>query len=833
MNNSHLKLLPMHLPSLNESKGTYRPYFFDLSEFKVKRLEFHSHYYNTGTVEPELVKEKNSFYYLREDKLRVIDIIKEDGTKLPFDDFTSHFGIKIKSANLFKTGKYISRVFRPVKYGGFFRKLNIHISNIEGKKVDGISLISLACAKALGWKDAEAGKSAQFTLFFHLGLGKGHCVVSDRIQSDIVIYGYENIKETVQFIFDAQYITLEPVKLSPTLRMDIQSLLNLFDLFGSEQYLLWAYKGIQQFKEDLLAGRLEDWLDNFDSIDIDNVNSEQWTIRKAIWHKIDYTKYPGLLRAGWTMFRNSILTFSSDKEGKPVFHIPVPEGKRGYIRVDLRNHDKFGNFKSSVERKTVELDKYGNLWVHQDDIELFMLIKGGADQDDGVAVIPVEDNKALIYRNPNQYGEYGIYRIVYNGIEIVSGSQIVGTVPIKDVSQNKPAPQSEAFKKASINALFNRVIPKISGELFLAYNKLNLLRAYCNLRANSASIGLAANAEMLRTALIITDPDKKEHLFTQFDWNLEKIIDAQVKEGFGAQEDMEAVNSMFEYLAETNIEIPKALLIRIPERLRRSVTVAKFHPLDELLEALKMLLDRADLEILGRGSHSRGNRIPGVIDFLQIPISELGEFVLDTPYYDLAVNILKGYNREIAILLESTKDLPDADLLRQKGVESIQTSFLAGLQRYDPSQRMVFASVWAYEIYKTASSMHDSILWIADKKDLTGTADNTINMLVNLRLGMKITQKDTLVREYSDYTYSKPVRAVRVWDALNIAAEDFADAETLIIESGRVLIKESILKLGDECKFPDGVYRITNIAQSVSKKDTRRLLKNSLAVYIE
>ena len=41
-----------------------------------------------------------------------------------------------------------------------------------------------------------------------------------------------------------------------------------------------------------------------------------------------------------------------------------------------------------------------------------MEVKGGADQDDSVAIIPVEDGRAVIYRNPNQYGEYGIHKIV-------------------------------------------------------------------------------------------------------------------------------------------------------------------------------------------------------------------------------------------------------------------------------------------------------------------------------------------------------------------------------------------------------------------------------------
>ena len=165
---------------------------------------------------------------------------------------------------------------------------------------------------------------------------------------------------------DLEYVTLEPVKLSETLRMDIQSMLNLWDLFDGRQFLSWAHKGMIQFKTDLLSGKLSEWI-NVDSYHGDSEN-EKWALRKAILSGIDYTKFPGLIRLGWTLFRNSMIRFAEKSDGQPVFRIPVPGGKRGYIRVDLRDHDDDGNFVSIVERGTVELDLYGNLWIHQDDI---------------------------------------------------------------------------------------------------------------------------------------------------------------------------------------------------------------------------------------------------------------------------------------------------------------------------------------------------------------------------------------------------------------------------------------------------------------------------------
>jgi hypothetical protein len=87
-------------------------------------------------------------------------------------------------------------------------------------------------------------------LFFSQGLAKGHCVVGDKIDHDIVIYGKQNIKEEISFTKDCSYVSIEPVKISTTLRMDIQSLLNLWELFGDEQFFNWALTGIARFKKE-------------------------------------------------------------------------------------------------------------------------------------------------------------------------------------------------------------------------------------------------------------------------------------------------------------------------------------------------------------------------------------------------------------------------------------------------------------------------------------------------------------------------------------------------------------------------------------------------------
>ncbi len=818
----------------NISQGSYRPFFFDLPDYNISRVEFNSCFFNNSEIERQLLQGGFSFAYLREDKLRTIDAFNNENDHVTFNDFLNHFGIQIKSKNLFKTGKYLSRVLRPIRYGSFYNRLDVHINNNHnGKITDGISIISVDLAKSLGWDDAKPNMSAQFTLFYNGGLVKGHCILSSWVHHDVIIYGNDNIKTEISLNNGYEYVTLEPVKIGESLRMDIQSMLNLWGLFGGEQYLSWAYTGMQQFKEDLFAGNLSSWLDNFDEIEKEEYDNEQWTLRKAIWAKIDYTKYPGLIRSAWSMMKNSILRYADNIHGNPAFRIPILEGKRAYIRVDLRDHDEEGNFSSTVDQGTVELDGFGNLWIHENDIIPFMAVKGGADQDDSVAIIPIEGSRAVIFRNPNQFSEYGIHKIISNDVELKHVNKIVGEIPIKQIKEEEKDLSREVFPTTGNSLLDSFMRTKENVESYIVeYNLPNLIRTYTKICENTASIGVAANAEMIRSAIGITKPKMLNKLMKMFNWNLEKIIDSTVKDGIDAKEDMEAVYDLFQHVVENKVKVPKSLINRFPEKMRELVAVDTKHPMDELLEAIKILIDRIDLEILGRGSASRGNRIPGLIDRIQTPIVELGLTSIDNPMFDMALGLLKGYNRSIAIMLESTKDLENVELARKEKIDAIQTDFLRKLDDFSKNERSLIVNVFAYEIYKGSSSVHDSILWIGSKGDLTGTAADMIEMLANSGLAYHV-KKNGSVKRYSELKQAfTELKEIRVWSKEDLRPEIFLGINEILAENKQVLLGDTLLNLGDECQLQEGSYNIKTIVQSISRKDRNRILKNSLTIYL-
>lgn len=298
--------------------------------------------------------------------------------------------------------------------GKHLERINIHINkNYDIQTVDGISIISLDLAKRVGWSEAQPNQSAQFTLLFNEGLVKGHCVVSDKISNDVVLYD-GNIKTDISFN-DGCFIALEPVKMILKANLDSQTLPNLWDLFSPEQYLDWFINSAERFKSDLINGKISEWLDDIDSLEITDLN-EKFILQKAIHHNIDYRKYPGLMRSAWNMFYKSLIKSANRKDSTPDFRIPILFAFRGYLRVDIRNHDQQGNF--ICLDKSFTLDKFGNLWVNENLVHNTFKILGGADQDDNVVIIPLPDNKAVIYRNPNQFGEYQIVNIEFDSVEV-------------------------------------------------------------------------------------------------------------------------------------------------------------------------------------------------------------------------------------------------------------------------------------------------------------------------------------------------------------------------------------------------------------------------------
>ncbi len=458
-----------------------------------------------------------------------------------------------------------------------------------------------------------------------------------------------------------------------------------------------------------------------------------------------------------------------------------------------------------------------------------MQVKGGADQDDSVAIIPVEGNKAVIYRNPNQYGEYGIHAIKYEGVTVAALNKITGEIPYKKL----PIKTTEPSNRTTGNNMLDKFLLSLPVEpnALVSYNITALLKTYNHLKESNSSIGLAANTEMILSVVRISNSDLATELSRLYNWNLERIIDSQVKDGISADEDMAAVQNLLGHVYYNRIPIPQNLFSRFPEKMRDDLQAAESHPFDELIHAIKYLIEKTDIEILGRGSAKKGNRIPGLIDRLNVPIKEIGISNLINMLNDEAGQLLNYYNRTVAIMLERTKHLTEVEkeITRFESLEKIQIELLDKLQSFKPEERKLLVKSWAYKIYSSERAPHDSILWIGDKDGLGGTAEDTIQMLSKV-LSEPLPGKEYVPDNVSNKRPDRNSLSIRLWSETEIDANSYQSVDQIKVSQSKAILGLVKFNIGSECKIQDGVYKVNSMNQSCSRKNNNIWLKNSLTV---
>jgi hypothetical protein len=290
---------------------------------------------------------------------------------------------------------------------------------------------------------------------------------------------------------------------------------------------------------------------------------------------------------------------------------------------------------------------------------------------------------------------------------------------------------------------------------------------------------------------------------------------------------------MYKHIITNKYELPTTLLKRLPESKSCDAMSVNNHKLDELFEAVKFLVKQADLDILGEGSASRHNRIGGLIDQCMVPLIEIGTSNLNNPMNDCAQNYIGIYNRKIGTLLGRTGNLlsETRENVRSKEIEQIQRQFLEELDHFSYNEKVEIVKSLAYNIYKSPSYVHDSILWISNKGELQGTAEIMIEMLANLEVAAHVKRNGEITRFFEKKTTSVDSQSIRVWSKDKLSSNNFIDNKELLISGDQALIGETILNLGEEVNIEDGIYVIKSIVPSISKKNGF-ILNNSLSIHI-
>ncbi len=414
------------------------------------------------------------------------------------------------SKGLFTLSKRLSRLMRPFRYFSFCPTETVGIVCVDEQNTDtawdGMSWISADFVKRIAqsgqWlnqhaidpvrqrRELLAASRLELTIMTALGQIKGHAMVVNGLPAgvDIVTNG-QNIKREVSQHDGETFVGLDVVHGKDSAEIDKQSLINLTPFMNTD----WLLNNLREETRDLLID-----LDGYVPQMRDNALPSVSPLPQFLNAGGDPRHYAGLRRMQYRG-RLEQLTYYSYPD------LRLPSFLRRYICTDA-------NINGTVPRGHYRLTRDSIIVNAQDWREYIADVLGGADMDDGVLVHRFEDvvdgtEKAVIWRQPNQWGEYIVLRPCK-----VSNTRLPSNdsrqLPPRIDTQPRPAERA-ATQTPSIPVRYT--VAAMTETMHAAALNDGVLGQFCNL----LMVAVAVYGTAPRTAPI----------------RLERIIDATVKTG--------------------------------------------------------------------------------------------------------------------------------------------------------------------------------------------------------------------------------------------------------------------------------------------------------------
>jgi hypothetical protein len=335
----------------------------------------------------------------------------------------------------FVLSKRLSRLMRPYFASAFFPRETVSIHYLEqderaAKFWDGAGRVrrSLLLRVLEAMPELPPGKRAELTSELHtcrrieftlMGAGewsearqggqdKGHCIVfeDDQLEADFVLP--RDTKGEVLLADGSIFIGLYPIHHTDTMRLDIQSLINLWGFFRHDDLVRRLNEEGALFLQSVQNGdvaRAMRRIDQTDPTDDDEVleTITNWHIREYLASGGDPLWFGAIVKG---LINQHLKRIHSAALGR--LRLPVPGG-RYYVMTD-----RVGGIE--IPGGHIKLDPAsGTAWVNADDWADFAAdVWGGADQDDALWIFPFTNHdgsqQVLAWRSPNQLGEYVLFR---------------------------------------------------------------------------------------------------------------------------------------------------------------------------------------------------------------------------------------------------------------------------------------------------------------------------------------------------------------------------------------------------------------------------------------
>lgn len=468
----------------------------------------------------------------------------------------------------FVLSKRLSRIMRPYRYWRFFNEQDIQIefAPLDGKLWDGCALISRHLLERLSHnltvqtdeefhlyrRELERVKRVEITVLHSGGQEKGHAFVVEDMAVDLVL-PIGATKGEVQLVDGRVFVGIQPVHCEDQMRLDIQSLVNLHPFFQPDHLLDWLEKESDLFLHRIRSGQIDAIVGR-----LVNLHSAQQVARLRQWVIGDYLSsggsllwFPGAVRAMTRQFLRRL------QHNQDRFRFPIPGGYYHIFPAVVGG--VMGG--QPVEPGHVLLDDdAATAWVaDQDWLDFIVPVLGGCDGDDAVWVFPFTDfdgeRKILLWRSPNQLGEYVILRPAPGSHEIrwetaVSDTPI--TWPEMDSRDLPPRIDTVAYTFGALQPFARETpgyysIEAMSPAIADALQNQHVLGAYCNaLLVIKASYGRLS---------------KTNHLPAR----LEDVIDGSVKSPLDLSPVMEWIQMVGKAIERRGTAVPTCLHERLPQ----------------------------------------------------------------------------------------------------------------------------------------------------------------------------------------------------------------------------------------------------------------------------
>jgi len=304
--------------------------------------------------------------------------------------------IDATSKQITKAAKYIGRLLRPFRYYSM-EAPSITIQNMEVDAfIDGwtCSVDLNYCRAILGASELNIGDRLEITALTGSGLLKGHGVVGEHDHTNVVLFG-DQFKELVKGT-TLSWFAVEPLHGSDEAFLDIQTLVNLGNhVFQEDDLRDWISDAISEAVIKTRDTELPALLKDTDVLlkDPTKINSDKWSLRRMAMHDLE-AMLPVMVRRTYSFHRSGIKKLNN-------LRVRIPGAIRRYVTPDLAGVVLPGSI----------VIRGQSFYISRQDADWFHRLHGGSDSDDSFVLIPITVNRVMLYRNPNQLGEWSIMSI--------------------------------------------------------------------------------------------------------------------------------------------------------------------------------------------------------------------------------------------------------------------------------------------------------------------------------------------------------------------------------------------------------------------------------------